>query len=161
MITYNFEEYEKMVVELNKFRHKKLLIIGSIVTGVLVALTQFFVYGELLDVILGGIFGTLFFYFIFKYSINKAAKQVNSTNKIIEVKQEILNDRIIEKVLKEQKLENSSELKFADIYRLDEDKNNLYLWINKNAALIIRKDKISNIEDLKQIINKNNLEKKI
>lgn len=161
MIKINFEEYEQMVIGLNKIKNRKILICGSIVTSLLVAITQFFIYGDALDVILGAIFGFLFFYFIFRYSIIKAAKQVNNTNKIIEVQQEILDDRIVERVIKEQNMENLSELKFDDVYKVEEDKDNLYLWINKAFALIIMKNKIDNIDELKERINKNNLEKKI
>ena len=101
------------------------------------------------------------FYFLIKLIFKRAANSVNDTKNIISVEQIILDDKIIERVIKQNNTQNITELKFKDICNVKEDKYNLYLFINEHSAMILVKSKMDNVEGLKQIINKNNLEKSI
>lgn len=149
----NFKEYEEMVKQLNMNRNKCVFIIGTLIVIFFSFLINYIRYGEFVINLIVSLLAGALFYFVMRFLVISSAKKINMTNKLVELYQEIEKDKIIEKVIKEGNVETVSEYKFSDIIKVKEDKNNLYLYLTKNGAIIISKEKAGNIDSLKTIIN--------
>ena len=103
------------------------------------------------------LFAAISVYFFLKKSVLDGAKKANFIKDINCIEQIVGEDKIIEKVIDYEGTENIGEYYFKDMLCAKEDKNNFYLYLNKNAAVIVGKSKIENINGFKEILIKNNL----
>lgn len=157
MVKINFKEYEKMVAELSLNRSKYVIVSGTVLTILLGFFANFILDRDLISSIVSGILAGIIFYFAFRAIISSSAKKINCLNKVVGVEQEILEDRIIERVIKEEDSVNEGIYYYKDIIVLKEDKNNFYLYINKNAAVIVNKDKVEELEKFKLVLRNHKL----
>lgn len=160
----NFKEYENMVVRLNWQKNKWVFIGGGIIVLIGCFLLNYLTGEGLLFSIITSLIGAIAYYFLLNYIIKNSAKKINSTSKLIYIEQEIRDDKIIEKAVNEDNTESYGEYNYTDVLKVKEDKYNYYLYMSANAAIIVNKEKLDDINKFKQIIdniNKNNLEKSI
>ena len=151
---YDKDEYLKMVIGLNVNRNRKVFIIASsafflfcIVIGII--LKHDFCFNIVLAIGL-----SLAFYFYLRNTILSSAKKANFVADIISVEQIIFEDKIVEKVKKKDNVENVGEYYYSDIAFVKEDKFNLYLYLNPNAAVIVSKSKLDNLDDFMKLLEK-------
>lgn len=148
----NFKEYEEMAVQFSLYVFRWLLIllpsIVFVISFVVVAIQE---KEYIINFIVCGVLSALFYYFL-KKSLAKSAKTINRTNKIIELKIQIEEDKIIEKVVQENNVETESAYFYKDIVKLGEDKYNFYLYITNKSAVIVNKQKLENIDSFRSLI---------
>ena len=102
--------------------------------------------------------GALFFSrYLLKNNIKENTKKSKFSKGLIYIEQIIYEDKIIEKVYWEKNIENTSEYYYKNVKMLKEDKNNFYLYLNDNSALIVNKSKLENIDQFEKILKANNL----
>lgn len=154
---YDKEEYLKKIIQLNLNKNKKIIWIGTIICFALVFVINTIIERDFYFNFMVAIIGAVFCYFILKKLICDSAKKINFINDIVCVNQEIFEDKIVEKVIKTNEVENSGEYYYKDMVFVKTDKCNFYLYLNSNAAIIVGKDKLKNVEDFKKILEANNL----
>lgn len=150
---YDFKEYEKMIEELNMNKNRYVYLTGTVAVAITMLLIGFFQYK--MDVVTCVFYSgliTIMYYYLLKYIIIRNAKNINMSNKIVSVEIEIKEDVLIERVIKENNNENISECNYLDVSKIKEDKNNFYLYLTKNAAIIISKEKLEDIENFKKLL---------
>lgn len=161
MIKINYKEYEEMVYQFSVTHNKKIFYISGVSVFVTIFLIEMFVKYNLFSGLFYAILMTTIFLLIYKKSIKSASNKLNTANKVVCVELEIFEDRIEEKTIKENNIENLIVLKYEDVVKLKEDKYNFYLYMSEIEAIIVKRDKLPNIDAFRQIINKNNLAKRI
>ena len=154
---YTKNEYEDKIIQLSMNKNKNLVLICLSVAFVIVfSMTGLndsdFVFNFIIAIVIA-----ISFYFAFKKFLYNNAKKANLTSDIVYVEQEIYEDKIIEKVVKVGDAINSGEYYYKDIEFVKEDKNNFYLYLNKNAAIIVDKNKLDNKQNFKKILKDNKL----
>lgn len=89
---------------------------------------------------------------IFKKTVIKQTLKNNKIETIEYVEQKIYEDRIEEKVKKNNLEIMESKYYYLDIVKIIEDKFNYYLFVTKNSCLIVSKNKIINKTEFMQIL---------
>lgn len=148
----NFKEYEQMAVQFNFYHYRWLLIGMPFITSVCIFLVLSFDDRDyFMNFIFSVFFGILYNY-ASKKMIEKSAKQVNRTKKIVTLETTVEKEKIIETVYQENDVETRSEYSYTDIIKVKEDKYNFYLYITNKSVIIISKQKLENIETFRTII---------
>ena len=154
---YEHDEYEQMVLDLNISRSKKIMLIGAIVTSIICFIVMVAFYKDISFSIVIAVVAAFVTYFFTKKTIIDSAKKANFIKNIKYIEQTFDEEKLVEKVVDYQELENVGEYHFKDMVEAKEDNKNFYLYLNKNAAVIVVKSKIENINSFKEILIKNNL----
>lgn len=154
---YNHDEYEQMVFDLNICRSKKVMVIGAVVTSIISFIIMLVFYKDIYFGLVIAIIAALVTYFFTRKAVLDSAKKANFIKNIKYIDQTINEDKIVEKVVDYQELENIGEYYFDDMICSKDDDKNFYLYLNKNAAVIVSKSKIENINSFKEILIKHNL----
>ncbi len=148
----NKHEYEKMLRELNVNKNKWVIIIGSLLAGLLCFSINFMIVKEMYISITIGFFGLIIFAWTFINIVENNAKKAYLVNRVKSVEILIEEDKIIEKVIRENGEESVGEYKYEDIIKIRNDRNNFYLYIDKKSALVIDKKKLDNIIEFKKTL---------
>ena len=149
---YTYGEYYKMIKQLNLNRNKYVLIIGTVITFVGSFFINYIQDNKLFINLLTAVICSIIFYYIMRNIIINNARKLNKVNKFIEMKQEMSEEFIIEIEKTENKSIGNKYL-YSDVVKVREDKFNFYLYLAKNKALVVSKEKLDNIKEFKQIIN--------
>lgn len=156
---YNNYEYEEMILALNVNKNKKTIggsfFIAFIITFVI---SHFIDKDFYFNLILGFIAGFVIKNFV-KKSIYENAKKVNFVNDIISIEQTVYEDKIMEKVFRKGDIEMSGEYYYKDVVMVKEDKENFYIYLNNNSAIIVNKSKLENVKWFKKVLADNKLVK--
>ena len=149
---YTYGEYYKMIKQLNLNRNKYVLIIGTVITFVGSFFINYIQDNKLFINLLTAVICSIIFYYIMRNIIINNARKLNKVNKFIKMKQEMSEEFIIEIEKTENKSIGNKYL-YSDVVKVREDKFNFYLYLAKNKALVVSKEKLDNIKEFKQIIN--------
>lgn len=142
----NFKEYEEMVERFNLYVFRWVYVFLPIVVWLISFLVVYFDEGEVVINFIVCTIMAVVFQKISKKIIITSAKKVNRTNKVVELETMIYDDYIEEVARFENGVDSTSKYYFRDFMKVREDKHNFYLFIINNAAIIINKQKLENIE---------------
>ena len=159
MIEYSGEDFKLLILQLNANNNKKMMLIASLVSAIIG-----FVVGVILDDDLFFNFVLAFAaaiaaYYIMKKNITDNAKKVNFMRDIVRIEQTITEDKIREKVIRKNGAVNEGEFSLSEISFVKQDKLNFYLYLSNEAALVVSKSKLKNVDEFKNILIKNNFVK--
>ena len=154
---YDHNEYEQMVLDLNISRSKKIILCEALAAAIITFIAISLIYKDYAFGAILALLVSLVSYIFAKKTILDSAKKANFIKNINYIEQTISEDKIIEKVVDYEGLENIGEYYFKDMLYTKEDNKNLYLYLNKNAAVIVAKNKIENINGFKEILISHNL----
>lgn len=148
------DEFIKMVEQLSLNKYKTFNLIVSVIIFIAVNISCYIQKEGILISILTSLIVAMIFYFLIKNILKKTSRKINFVEDIVEIEQEIYEEKIVEKVKKKNGTETVSELVYKDIYKIKEDKNNFYLYLNSVSAMIISKNKIEDLNEFNKLINK-------
>lgn len=154
---YDLSEFKSLILQLNMSKYKKMIWWGSIIATVLSFIVSMLIDKDVYFNLFVSIIAGVVVWFVLKKSIMDSAKKINFVDDIIYMEQEILEDKIVEKVLKKGDIENVGEYYYKDIVFVKQDKAAFYLYLNNNVAIIIGKSKLENINDFEQKLKEYNL----
>ncbi len=145
------EEYNKMVEQFN-YKHSGFLMeLILFVVLVIVTVINCLFSENLFDIIMSIVVGVVIYLFSI-YLFRKKIKESINNLKIEYVEQEIFEDRINQTIFKSSQKELVGNFYYCDIIKVREDKNNFYLYINRNNAIVMSKRKMENSESFKQLL---------
>ena len=130
---YSNEEYEKLIIDLNLNKNKKIIWIGAFLCLVIVFIVMTVFYKDISLAIPVSVFSFVGGYFLCRKLIYDNAKKANYIRDIKYVEQEIYEDKLVEKVVRTGEQENIGEYFYKDIVLVKEDKKNFYLYLNMNC----------------------------
>lgn len=154
---YDLSEFKSLILQLNMSKYKKMIWWGSIIATVLSFIVSMLIDKDVYFNLFVSIIAGVVVWFVLKKSIMDSAKKINFVDDIIYMEQEILEDKIVEKVFKKGDIENVGEYYYKDIVFVKQDKAAFYLYLNNNVAIIIGKSKLENINDFEQKLKEYNL----
>ena len=156
---YNNYEYEEMVLALNENKNKKTMWGGFFIAFIISFVASHFIDKDFyFNFILALIAAFVTKNFV-KKSICENAKKVNFIKDIISVEQTIYENKITEKVIRTGDIEMSGEYYYKDVVMVKEDKENFYIYLNNNSAIIVNKSKLENVKWFKKVLADNELVK--
>ena len=154
---YNGHEYENMVVELNLNKNKKIIVgsffVAFIITFIVIRFIDNDFYFNVILALIAG-FATKS---CVKKSVCENSRKTNFVRDIKIVEQVVCKDKILEKVTRDSGVENNGEYYYRDMILVKEDKNNFYMYLNNNSAIIVGKNKLDDICGFKKILRDNDL----
>lgn len=154
MIEYSGEEYKMLILQLNANKNKKLMLIGSLVSAVIGFIVGIVIDDDMYFNFVLAFAAALATYYIMKKNITDNAKKVNFMRDIVRVEQTITEYKIHEKVVRKSGVINEGEYSYKDISYVKQDKLNFYLYLNNEAALVVGKSKLKNVDEFKNILLK-------
>ena len=146
------EEYENSLMKLTLKQYHSICIMISLIFFISGFLANYlydkeFVYDFIISLVIA-----IVFYFVFKSSLNKTAKKIILNNDIKYIEQEISEDSITQKIIKNNDEQLTNRYLLSNLIKIKEDENNFYLYVTKNEMIIVIKQKIENIDVFRNII---------
>lgn len=152
MIKYSGEEYKMLILQLNANKNKKFMLIMSLVSAVIGFVVGIIIDDDMYFNFVLAFAAAVATYYIMKKNITDNAKKVNFMRDITSVEQKIDDEKIEEKVFRKNGTINEGKYSYKDISFVKQDKYNFYLYLNNEAAIVIGKAKLENVDYFKKIL---------
>lgn len=152
MIKYSGEEYKMLILQLNANKNKKFMLIMSLVSAVIGFVVGIIIDDDMYFNFVLAFAAAVATYYIMKKNITDNAKKVNFMRDITGVEQKIDDEKIEEKVFRKNGTINEGKYSYKDISFVKQDKYNFYLYLNNEAAIVIGKAKLENVDYFKKIL---------
>lgn len=152
MIKYSGEEYKMLILQLNANKNKKFMLIMSLVSAVIGFVVGIIIDDDMYFNFVLAFAAAVATYYIMKKNITDNAKKVNFMRDITSVEQKIDDEKIEEKVFRKNGTINEGKYSYKDISFVKQDKYNFYLYLNNEAAIVVGKAKLENVDYFKKIL---------
>lgn len=152
MIKYSGEEYKMLILQLNANKNKKFMLIMSLVSAVIGFVVGIIIDDDMYFNFVLAFSAAIATYYIMKKNITDNAKKVNFMRDITSVEQKIDEEKIEEKVFRKNGTINEGKYSYKDISFVKQDKHNFYLYLNNEAAIVVGKAKLENVDYFKKIL---------
>ena len=154
---FDREEYRQLIMDLNFNKSKGMLWGSSLLAAIISFIVTMFIDSSIYFNIVIALIAGFATYFYIRKSVAKNAEKLNFLDNINSVNQTIYEDKIVEVVVSTDGEEAYCEYYYKDIFFVKQDKKNFYLYLNFNAAVIVSKDKLDDINSFVEILRQNNL----